>query len=805
MGNAGFSNSPIWWVVFIWRSSALRKITFTIPGIPGLYITATEQADGSILFELLLDGGTNADIRGLFFDINDPSLIDNLQIDGVDVTNDGFGGVSNLGRGNNMKGKGGGAYDAGMSFGGPGDDDITSTSFVLSSSDGTDLTLDLIANVRFGARLTAIGDHDGSAKMTFVAPAAPDAIDDSYDIFEDGQSGLGAPSHTPAGVLLAVLDNDTDADGDTLTITQVFGASHGTVQIVDGDDADLLPGDAILYTPDADYAGDDSFTYGISDNNGGSDFANVAVKIAAVADIPDLDVQVLAGNAVNEIRLIVTATQTDADSSEFIDRIVSGALPAGTTISPTPNNPDTEPDQIVQEYLLTLPIDQDTNFDLTFTAVSKETSNGDEQGNTVTVPIVYEYNSTIASLQFYANEQSIWDTGDEFKFVDDRFLGLDTGYFDYDFKYGTFVAGINGHIKLGFQSTLTFEGGSIDALAGYDVTVETTYNKTVDELLIDTSALLTGASFFTEGPVGSYTLDFVWDILLNAYAGVNIDLGGIDFGLIGSIDFGSITETINMPKVIRAGSKNILDVDNEDIGGTIEFPEPFDDLELNFDWPEITTNGTYLPSDPISDPISATGKSDNFLQLNLDVDGLLTTVLGLEVNPLHPVEDTAGPFFADIDLVNIIVNGGLNFIQTFEMAMGGLTGVLEFEDGTESFFTIGDSLQISDASLIDVAGDFDGLVEFDFRVVPTSNLDNLTQLGIEFGGGEDVFVVEVGYEYSINNPLSDLAGSDSYEFSDSFDFGPIASIEGSFPVATIDVYDGDFALIFGEEQFGIFA
>ena len=146
----------------------MRKITFTIPGTPGLTITATEQGDGTILFELLLDGATDADIRGLFFDINDPLLIDNLQIDGTDVSNDGFGDVSDLGNGNNMKGRGGAPYDAGMSFGGPGDDDITSTSFVISSIDGTDLTLDLIANVRFGARLTAIGDRDGSAKLTFA-------------------------------------------------------------------------------------------------------------------------------------------------------------------------------------------------------------------------------------------------------------------------------------------------------------------------------------------------------------------------------------------------------------------------------------------------------------------------------------------------------------------------------------------------------------------------------------------------------------------------------------------------------------
>ena len=68
-----------------------------------------------------------------------------------------------------------------------------------------------------------------SAKLTFFAPAAPDAVDDNVNIFEDGQDGLDDPSTVPEGVLFDVLANDTDADGDTLTITEVSRrvARHG--------------------------------------------------------------------------------------------------------------------------------------------------------------------------------------------------------------------------------------------------------------------------------------------------------------------------------------------------------------------------------------------------------------------------------------------------------------------------------------------------------------------------------------------------------------------------------------------------
>ena len=124
--------------------------------------------------------------------------------------------------------------------------------------------------------------------MTVVAPAAPDAHDDAFNIFEDGSTGLDSPSTIPTGLKFEVLANDTDADGDKLIITDVEGFQHGTVQIVDGADADSLAGDAILYTPNEDYSGTDSFTYCISDGHGGQDSATVNVAIAAVADIPEL-------------------------------------------------------------------------------------------------------------------------------------------------------------------------------------------------------------------------------------------------------------------------------------------------------------------------------------------------------------------------------------------------------------------------------------------------------------------------------------------------------------------------------------
>jgi len=74
-----------------------------------------------------------------------------------------------------------------------------------------------------------------------------------------------------------LLAGASDADGDTLTLTAVGDAEHGTAALVDGD---------VIYTPDADYFGTDSFTYTVSDGNGGEASATVTVDIAGVNDAP---------------------------------------------------------------------------------------------------------------------------------------------------------------------------------------------------------------------------------------------------------------------------------------------------------------------------------------------------------------------------------------------------------------------------------------------------------------------------------------------------------------------------------------
>lgn len=78
-------------------------------------------------------------------------------------------------------------------------------------------------------------------------------------------------------VTVDVLDNDTDPDGDTLTVSDVTQPDNGAVTNNQNN---------VTYTPDDDFHGTDTFTYTAVDGRGGSDTATVTVTVVAVNDAP---------------------------------------------------------------------------------------------------------------------------------------------------------------------------------------------------------------------------------------------------------------------------------------------------------------------------------------------------------------------------------------------------------------------------------------------------------------------------------------------------------------------------------------
>jgi hypothetical protein len=105
-----------------------------------------------------------------------------------------------------------------------------------------------------------------NAVITVAVIAPPVAVDDPADTAED------------IPVIIDVLDNDSDPDGDPLTVTFASTPLSGTTTV-------NVPGYTVTYIPDPDYNGTDTFTYTISDGIF-TDTATVIITILAVNDLP---------------------------------------------------------------------------------------------------------------------------------------------------------------------------------------------------------------------------------------------------------------------------------------------------------------------------------------------------------------------------------------------------------------------------------------------------------------------------------------------------------------------------------------
>jgi len=113
------------------------------------------------------------------------------------------------------------------------------------------------------------GNSAAAAVVITVTPVndAPAASNDS------------ATTQQNTAVVIDVLANDFDIDGDTLAVTGITVPTNGTVDFAN---------DTITYTPNADYIGSDSFTYTISDGHGGTAVGTVMVTVTEASSTLDM-------------------------------------------------------------------------------------------------------------------------------------------------------------------------------------------------------------------------------------------------------------------------------------------------------------------------------------------------------------------------------------------------------------------------------------------------------------------------------------------------------------------------------------
>ena len=111
------------------------------------------------------------------------------------------------------------------------------------------------ARIARGYAVTYAAANDGGIE---AANRAPVAADDDATVRRE------------RSVVVAVLANDHDADGDALSVSGVGTPANGTARIVDG---------GVEYTPHRGFGGTDSFDYAVDDGRGGTDVATVRVTV----------------------------------------------------------------------------------------------------------------------------------------------------------------------------------------------------------------------------------------------------------------------------------------------------------------------------------------------------------------------------------------------------------------------------------------------------------------------------------------------------------------------------------------------
>lgn len=168
-----------------------------------------------------------------------------------------------------------------------------------SDPDGDPLTITSVT-------VPAHGSVSTSATSVTYTPNPGFLGTDSFQYsISDGRGGTAsarvtvtvteAPNHPPKAmndtastvkntpVTINVVANDSDPDGDALTVTSVTSPSNGTA-VNNGNGT-------VTYTPNSNYTGPDAFNYTISDGRGGTATARVSVTVRASSPAPGTEVE----------------------------------------------------------------------------------------------------------------------------------------------------------------------------------------------------------------------------------------------------------------------------------------------------------------------------------------------------------------------------------------------------------------------------------------------------------------------------------------------------------------------------------
>ena len=188
-----------------------------------------------------------------------------------------------------------------------------------------------------------LADDDESIEDQIVINFLPTAQDDAAVVVENSVDNA----------LTILLDNGNGADDfgrdgpSSGTIVLATNPAHGSAIVNDNGTANDPTDDYIVYTPDADYVGLDSFTYTIEDSNGDMSTATVSIEVLVdtdgdgVPDLYDIDddndgiIDTAEGNGLDDSDNdgIVDSLDIDADNDGIPDNVE--AQPTDSYVAPS--------------------------------------------------------------------------------------------------------------------------------------------------------------------------------------------------------------------------------------------------------------------------------------------------------------------------------------------------------------------------------------------------------------------------------------------------------------------------------------
>lgn len=415
---------------------------------------------------------------------------------------------------------------------------------------------------KFGSATITVTANDGQSlnnlySRTFTITVssvndAPIAHDDTSIVNED--SLLTIPKSE-------LISNDTDIEGDLLSITSVSNPINGSV---------VIDGANIVFTPAANYSGNASFEYTVSDGNL-TDIGLVTITVNPINDAPILDA--IGNKNVDEFStLSIIAQATDVDNGTLA--YTTSTLPANATFNATTKTFNFTPNES----------QGGSTYNVTFTVSDGILTDSE----TIAITVNEVNNAPVASADTATmNEDAVLTINTSTLLAND--IDLDT-----DTNVGLTIASVNtlvnGAVSIS-GSTITFTPNTnFNGSASFKYTVIDAGNLTDEETVSITVNAVNDKPIANAGSITTAE-DTAVEITLS---GTDVDGDILTYAIVSTVSHGTLGDVVGN-KVIYTPTLNY--------NGPASFTFKTNDGTLDSDVATVSITVTAVNDAPVLDSI----------------------------------------------------------------------------------------------------------------------------------------------------------------------------------------------------------